>query len=264
MRHPLTNPTFPRCDVTELFVSPTLLAIFFFVVSATYSSVGLGGGTSYTALLAIFGAGHRSIPPISLTLNIVVTLMASINFVRGGHLRPSLVAAFVITSAPMAYLGGSLDVDARSFQLILIGLLIVVAARIYLWRRPAIDLPWSTGAKIAVSLFIGAIWGLVSGVVGIGGGIFLVPLIILLGLGDQKEAAATGAVFILLNSTAALSAHAQRHMPPLSDIAPLVFAVIAGGFLGSYLSSEKLEKATIQKILGTIIVIAAVLLSLRL
>ena len=247
----------------ELFISPYLLALILFFVSTTYSSVGLGGGTAYTALLAIFGASHRAIPPVSLTLNVVVTLVASINFIRGGHARPKLIAAFVVTSVPMAYLGGSLEVNRQLFYVILITLLLMVAARIYLWRQPAFDVDLTGRTKIALSLVIGALLGLVSGMVGIGGGIFLVPLIILLGLGDQKEAAAAGAIFIFLNSLAGLSAHAQRHLPDLMDIAPLVGAVVLGGFLGSYLSSERLDRATIQRVLGVIVIVAAVLLMFR-
>lgn len=248
----------------ELFVSPYLLAVIFFVVSTAYSAVGLGGGTAYTALLAIFGASHRVIPSISLTMNVVVTVVASFNFIRAGHARLSLIALFAVSSIPMAYVGGSLDVERRAFQIILVVLLALVAARIYLWRRPAFDLELTGVPRVALCLIIGAVLGFVSGIAGIGGGIFLVPLIILLGLGDQKEAAATGAVFILLNSLSGLGAHLQRHIPDLMDVAPLVAAVAAGGFVGSYVSSEKLERSTIQRILGVIIVIAVVLLLIRL
>lgn len=247
----------------ELFISPYALALIFFVVSAAYSSVGLGGGSSYTALLAVFGASHRAIPPISLTLNIVVTLMGTINYVRAGHARARLIATFVITSVPMAYLGGRLEVEQRSFMIILTVLLALVAARIYFWRQPMITTELKGRTRVIAAAGIGAVLGLVSGMVGIGGGIFLVPLIILLGLGDQKEAAAAGAIFILLNSIAGLGAHLQRHVPDYTVVAPLVAAVLVGGFLGSYLGSSKLDRAVIQRILGVIIVVAVVLLTLR-
>lgn len=248
----------------ELFISPYILALIFLFVSTAYSSVGLGGGSSYTALLAIFGASYRVIPTVSLTLNCLVTLMASINYIRQGHARPKLIAAFVITSVPMAYLGGSLDVEQRFFHSLLLIMLVLVAARIYFWRKPALKQRFEGHSKILVSLLVGAILGFVSGIVGIGGGIFLVPLIIILGLGDQKEAAAAGAIFIFLNSIAGLVAHLQRQLPDLASMAPLIVAVILGGYLGSYLGSARFDHGLVQRILGTIIVVAIVLLSVRL
>ncbi len=248
----------------ELILSPLLLAAFFFIVSAAYSSVGLGGGTSYTALLTIFGASYRAIPTVSLTMNIVVTLMASINYIRAGHARPKLILAFVASSVPMAYLGGRFEVEQWLFQVILIIMLILVAARIYLFREPIFALNLKGKTKILTCLVIGALLGLVSGVVGIGGGIFLVPLIIILGLGNQKQAAATGAVFILLNSLSGLGAHLQRQVPDVTTIAPLIGAVLIGGYLGSYFGSAKFDPALIQRVLGVIILIAIVLLGFRL
>lgn len=247
----------------ELIISPYWLAAIFLFVATAYSSVGLGGGSSYTALLAIFGASHRAIAPVSLTLNVAVTLMGSINFIRGGHARPRLIAIFVCTSMPMAYLGGSLDVDPSVFHWLLIAVLALVVARIYLWRRPALTMELTGWLRLIVASAVGAVLGFFSGIVGIGGGILLVPLIILLGLGDQKEAAAAGAIFVLLNSLAGLGAHAQRYMPDLVDLLPLVGAVLIGGFVGSYLSSSRLDHTVVQRVLGVILILAVILLVMR-
>ncbi|MFW6053289.1 MAG: TSUP family transporter, partial [Persicimonas sp.] len=167
----------------ELIISPYLLGVLFLVVSSLYSSVGLGGGSSYTALLAILGASHAVIPGVSLTLNAVVTLLGSINYIRQGHARFRLIAAFVVTSVPMAYLGGSLEIAPQLFYAILLATLVLVALRIYLVPDPKLDLDLGPRTKIIAALLIGAILGLIAGIVGIGGGIYLVPIIIILGLG---------------------------------------------------------------------------------
>lgn len=233
------------------------------MVSFGYSSVGLGGGTAYTALLAIFGLGHRMIPPISLSLNVTVTLLASLNYARKGYARPRLIMPFVATSMPMAYLGGTIDVGEKVFQALLIGLLMVVAGRIYFWPRPVVK--WEPGLVpgLMAALLIGALLGLISGMVGIGGGILLVPVIILLGLASPREAAATGAVFIVLNSLSGLAAHLPRREVALSEILVFLIPVIVGGFLGSYLGSTRFVPRTIQRILGLILLVAIVLLGWR-
>jgi uncharacterized protein len=250
--------------VQELLISPFALGAVFLAVSLVYSSVGLGGGSTYTAMLAIFGASHRVIPTVSLTLNTVVTLLASINYIRHGHARLRLIAPFVATSMPMAYLGGSLEIAAQLFYFLLLITLVLVGARIYLWSDPRLQIELSAPAKLAVSLGLGALLGFVAGAVGIGGGIYLVPLIIIFGLGDEKEAAATGAVFILLNSVSGLGARLQQHIPEPAHIAPLVGAVVLGALVGSQMGAAVFEKKTVRRLLGLVILVAIVLLAGRL
>ncbi|MFP4596891.1 MAG: sulfite exporter TauE/SafE family protein [Persicimonas sp.] len=247
----------------ELIISPYLLGVLFLVVSSLYSSVGLGGGSSYTALLAILGASHAVIPGVSLTLNAVVTLLGSINYIRQGHARFRLIAAFVVTSVPMAYLGGSLEIAPQLFYAILLATLVLVALRIYLVPDPKLDLDLGPRTKIIAALLIGAILGLIAGIVGIGGGIYLVPIIIILGLGDAKEAAATGAIFIFVNSLGGLAAHLQRGAVEPAEIWPLVVAVVLGGFIGSHLGAARFEKETVRRVLGVVILFAIVLLTRR-
>jgi uncharacterized membrane protein YfcA len=248
----------------ELLISPYLLAAIFALIAAVYSSVGLGGGSSYTALLAIFNASYQSIPGISLSLNVVVTLIGSVNFARQGHLRVKLIAPLLLGSMPMAYLGGSLDVSAQIYYWVLLGTLVLVAARTYLWKEPTLDLDFSPKAKVVVSLVLGAAIGLISGIVGIGGGIYLVPLILVLDLGTEKEAAAAGALFIVLNSLSGLTAHLQRHVPDIEMMAPLVAAVLVGGLVGSHLGSARFKPATVRRALGAVILVAIALLIRRL
>ncbi|MFW5968445.1 MAG: sulfite exporter TauE/SafE family protein [Persicimonas sp.] len=248
----------------ELIVSPWLLAVAFGCIATVYGSVGLGGGSSYTALLAIFGLGHRLIPSVSLSLNVVVTVIGAINFARHGHVRLRIVAPLLVASLPLAYLGGSLQLPSTVFYAILLGSLVVVAARIYLWERPTFDLDLGPKTRLVTLIGLGATLGLLAGIVGIGGGIYLVPILILLGLGSEKEAAAAGAIFIAANSASGLFAHLRREVPPVELMGPLLAAVVIGGFVGSQLGADRFSPKVVRRTLGLVILVAIVLLARRL
>lgn len=242
----------------ELITSPEFLAILFFVVAFTYSSVGLGGGSSYTALMAVFGMSTIVIPMISLTLNLFVTSIGSFNFIRNRHARIDLILPFLISSIPMAYLGGSLKLPEEAFYWILFMSLVFVAARIYFWRSTTIKLNINKKGKMIISLIAGSILGLIAGIVGIGGGIYLVPLILILGLGTEKEAAACGAIFIWLNSLSGLISRLQYNSIDLTAYIPLIAAVLAGGTLGSFMGSFKFSPRTMERVLGAVIIVAII------
>ncbi len=236
------------------------MAALFFIVAFIYSSVGLGGGSSYTALLTLFGVSTLAIPMISLSLNVFVTSVGSFNFIRKGHARFKLILPFLISSIPMAYLGGALKVPKELFYWVLLISLVFVALRIYIWQDTTIKLNIDQKGKILLSLVSGSVLGLLSGIVGIGGGIYLVPLIIIFGLGSQKEAAACGALFIWLNSVSGLLARFQYNSINLSDYIPLIAAVFAGGILGSFMGAVKFSPKVMEKVLGTVIIVAIVFL----
>ena len=241
--------------------SPYFLAVLFFIVAFTYSSVGLGGGSSYTALMAIFGMNTLAIPMISLSLNLFVTSIGSFNFIRNKHGNIKLIVPFLLSSMPMAYLGGALKLPKEIFYWVLLLSLVFVAARIFFWKSTTIKLDIGQKGKVVVSLLSGSLMGLLAGIVGIGGGIYLVPLIIILGLGTEKEASACGAVFIWLNSFSGLLARFQYNSIDLTNYIPLIIAVIAGGFLGSFMGSFKFSPEVMKKILGAVIVIAIIFLA---
>jgi uncharacterized protein len=240
-----------------------LLAALFFFVAFAYSSVGLGGGSSYTALLSIAGVSFVAIPTISLILNLVVTSVGSFNFARQKHVRIKLLWPFLVLSIPMAYVGGSLDLSQSVFEWTLLVSLILVVVRIYVvgtlnlsYRLPAVIEP-------AVPFFLGGMLGLLAGIVGIGGGIFLVPVILLFNLGSEKEAAATGAIFIFANSLVGVVARVQFHGIEWLQWWPLMVAVLFGGAVGSFMGAARFSPRTIQKNLGLVILIAIVLLARR-
>ncbi len=247
----------------ELIGPPWVLALLFFGVSFAYSSVGLGGGSSYIALMAIFGVSHAAIPTTSLTLNLLVTSVGSLNFIRKGHTRIRLIVPFLITSIPLAYVGGCLNLPKDVFYWILVVSLVLVALRIFFWDHAALKLNFGRTQRVVLSLALGSVLGLVAGIVGIGGGIYLVPLIVILGLGSPKEAAACGAIFIWVNSFAGLIARVQYHSVPFLDLLPLIVAVVLGGGLGSYIGSSKLQPRSMERILGAIVLVAIVLLIRR-
>jgi hypothetical protein len=223
--------------------------------------VGLGGGSSYTALMAVFGLNTLEIPLVSLTLNLFATSVGSYNFIRNKHARLKLILPFLISSIPMAYIGGALKVPKEIFYWILLVSLVLVAARIYIWENSTIRLNISQIGKLILSLLIGSILGLIAGIVGIGGGIYLVPIIIILGLGTEKEAAAVGIIFVWINSLSGLIARLQYNSIDLTSHLPLISAVLIGSALGSFMGSYKYSPKTMQRILGIIIIIAISLLT---
>jgi uncharacterized membrane protein YfcA len=250
-----------RASMAEVFTSIYFVAALFFFVALVYSSVGLGGGSSYTALMVVLGFSATVIPVVSLVLNLLVTSIGSFNFIRNRHARFDLVVPFLVTSIPMSYLGGALQVPEEVFHWVLLVSLVIVALRLYLWRDTAFRLELGKTGTIVVSLLAGAVLGLVAGIVGIGGGVYLVPLIIILGLGTGQEAAACGAIFVWLNSLAGLLSRMQYNSIDLMNYIPLIVAVIAGGALGSWMGAFRLSRKTMEKILGVIVVVAIILLA---
>ncbi|MCK5721832.1 MAG: sulfite exporter TauE/SafE family protein [Gammaproteobacteria bacterium] len=247
-----------------IITSPYFLAFLFFIVAFVYSSVGLGGASSYTALMAIFGISSLAIPMVSLSLNLLVTSVGSFNFIRNKHAKIKLILPFLISSIPMAYLGGSLQIPKEIFYWVLLISLIFVAARIYLWQNTTINFKFDKREKIILSLFAGSVLGLIAGIVGIGGGVYLVPLIIILGLGTEKEAAACGAIFIWLNSCSGLLSRLQYNSIDLTNYIPLIIAVVAGGALGSYLGASRFSSKVMEKMLGLVIIVAIIFLTKKL
>jgi len=158
-----------------LAISPYFLAVLFFTVAFVYSSVGLGGGSSYTALMAISGVSYLQIPTISLTLNLFVTSVGSFNFIRKKHARPTLILPFFVGSIPLSYLGGSLRLPRDIFYWILLISLVFVALRIYAWENTALKVCMGNAQKTILSFIAGCVLGFIAGTVGIGGGIYLVP-----------------------------------------------------------------------------------------
>jgi uncharacterized membrane protein YfcA len=156
----------------------------------------------------------------------------------------------------MAYVGGALKLPKEIFYWILLISLVLVAARIYIWENTTVKFNIGQMGKFIISLLIGSILGLIAGIVGIGGGIYLVPIIVILGLGTEKEAAACGVIFVWINSLSGLIARVQYNSIDLTTHIPLISAVLIGSALGSFMGSFKYSPKTMQKILGAVIIVA--------
>jgi uncharacterized membrane protein YfcA len=165
---------------------------------------------------------------------------------------------------PLAYFGGTLHLPKNIFLWILWASLVFVIVRIYLVEQVDFKFDLSRRQQLFISIVTGMLLGFIAGVVGIGGGIYLVPLILVLGLGNAKQAAACGAIFVWVNSAVGLSARFVHQPIDLNEYLPLIAAVIAGGLLGSYLSASHYSTRTIEKVLGLVVVIAVILLGKRL
>ena len=200
------------------------------------------------------------IPSTSLTMNLIVTFVGMIQFWRRGHGRLGLIIPFLLPSIPMTFLGGSIDIPEFYFKIFLLMTLILVAIRVYIINDLTISIRLSSAQRRVFIFTLGSVLGFIAGVVGIGGGIYLVPLIIMFGLGTEKEAAATGAMFIWVNSMVGLMSRAPLRELDFEFILPLAVAVLIGGFGGSYLGVVKFKPKTIQKVMGVVIIVAIIFL----
>ena len=246
--------------MSELIIPIWVIASVFLLVALTYASVGLGGGSSYAALMVVFGFSTISIPSLSLLLNLIVTTVSCFNFIRRGHLRLDLITPFIVLSLPMAWLGGAMQVPEEVFKLLMSLSLLLVLIRIYVWKNTAISYRLSREQTILIALLTGAGLGFLAGVIGIGGGIFLIPMILLLGLGTMQQAAACGVVFVWLNSLIGLISRSQYNFVDFSPYLPLIVAVLLGGTIGSLIGSSKIDPRLLEKVLGMIIAVAVFLL----
>ena len=231
----------------------TLLELTFFLIALLYSMTGHGGGSGYIAIMALLGMAPQEIKPMALGMNIIVSSVATIQFYRAGHFKQSLFLPFILGSVPLAMLGGYLQLPTRWFNL-LMGLALIFAAMRIAVRRP-VELP-ALSPNLGIAILSGAAIGLLSGLIGVGGGIFLTPLLLLMGWANPKQAAAVSAPFILLNSLSGLagfSAHTAQALP--SGLIWLALSVLLGGLLGSHLGSRSLPMKAIARVLSAVLLI---------
>ena len=226
-----------------------------FLMALLYSSVGHGGASGYLALMALFSFSPELMRPSALVLNIFVSSIALFSYARNGHFRFKLLLPFIITSVPFAFIGGMIKVDPRIYKIILgIFLIIAVARMLYRPKNQNNDLNYVN--KYAAYI-IGTILGFLSGLIGIGGGIILSPIIILLKWGTMKETAAVSAAFILVNSVSGLTGQFSQGIKLAPEIGYMLTAAILGGFLGSYLGSYKITDRALKYALSVVLIFAS-------
>lgn len=230
-----------------------LLAIAIAVVAFLYSSVGHAGASGYIATMTLAGCAAATIRPTALVLNIVVACITAVQFWRAGHFEWRLFWPFAVLSVPAAFLGGWLDLPTQFFKPLVGTVLLLSAARLVVRQG---DPPQVTPPAIPTAVGVGAGIGFVSGLTGTGGGIFLTPLMLALGWAPTRVAAATSAVFILVNSIAGLAGYVSSSQPIPSQSWSIVAAAIAGGAVGSTLGSQRFHVRTISMLLALVLVIA--------
>jgi uncharacterized membrane protein YfcA len=229
------------------------------LVAAAYAAVGLGGGTGYLAVMTLFGMDTEAMPSTALFLNIIVTGAALLRFGIAGRLRLGLLAPFLIFAIPSAFAGGLIDAPKRVFLIVLsIGLAAAAAAMLKTATSPDDPVAPSTARLWAVAIPSGIAIGLASGFLGIGGGIFLGPLILLLGWAGPREVAAINSATVLILSIAGLAAHGLRGSVDLQIALPLGVAVLIGGLAGAHLAESKLSATALKRLFAVIVLIAAV------
>ena len=241
----------------------TWLAVAFLIVAALYSMVGHGGGSGYLAVMALAGFAPHELRPTALSLNILVATIALVRFARAKAFTPSLFWPFVLASVPCAFIGGLIELDPTVYKFGLGVVLLVAAYRLFM-HQPKGGIETTRALPIAAALVIGSVIGLVSGLIGVGGGIFLSPILLLAHWATARQTAGITAAFILANSIAGLLG---VMMGSLQGGAPLPFqpvpiavwgaAVAVGGFIGSGIGSRRLGHIALRRMLAVALVIAA-------
>ena len=216
-----------------------ILSIFFFITAILYSSVGFGGGSTYLALLLIWDIPYYIFPIIALLCNIIVVSGNSFNYVRAGNHNFKLLVPFLIGSIPFAFFGGTLKIEKDIFEVLLFFVL-SIAGILLLINNKSYENNNLTTKKLnfIASFFIGSILGLVSGIVGIGGGIFLSPILFLLKSEKPKIIVTTASLFILINSISGILGQLTKEniLIELLNYLPLFLCVFIGGLIGNYLN----------------------------
>jgi hypothetical protein len=240
-------------DQSMLFIAAAMLCM-----AALYSTVGHGGGSGYLAVMALAGISPDELRPIALTLNVVVASIATWKFSSTHSFRKDLFVPLIVASIPAAFVGGFVGIPAEVYKPIVGAILLFAAIRLFV---PIRGNEKSTSPHICAAIFAGLVIGFGSGVIGVGGGIFLSPLVLILGWATAKQTATITAPFILVNSIAALGGIAVgEHGLGLhaNFITPLIIAVVVGGMVGASYGSRRLGSMGLRRVLGVVLLVAAI------
>jgi len=229
------------------------LALCVFVVALLYSSVGHAGASGYLAAMSLFGVAPEVMKPTALALNILVATIGSVQFARAGHFSWRLFWPFALLAVPLAFIGGAVPLPASAFKLLVGGVLIFSALRFALEPHDAEAL---RVPALPVAIASGGALGLLAGLTGTGGGVFLTPLLLLARWANAKNSAAVSALFILANSSAGLAGNLSRGAAFPRPALALLGAVAIGGALGSQLGSQRLPATAIKRLLALVLLTA--------
>ena len=233
---------------------PTDLLISFvagiFIVAILYSSVGHAGASGYIAVMSLLSLSPLVIKPTALALNILVASIASVQFIRSGHFSWRLFWPLALLAVPFALVGGYINLPTHAFTA-LVGVILLYSSTRFLFGKQSDQ--QTREPRLVVALAAGALIGLLSGLTGTGGGIFLTPLLLFMGWARAKQAAGVSALFILANSCAGLLGNLSSTRALPSYLPPLLLAAALGGLIGSYLGSRRLADAGIRRFLSVVL-----------
>ena len=245
----------------------SILSILFFITAAVYSSVGFGGGSTYLALLLIWDIPYSMFPLIALSCNIIVVSGNCFNYIRAGNLNFRLLAPYLVGSIPLAFIGGSLPVDKKFFEGILF-IVLIIAGLLLLLNFKSFDDKKEVYKKIPylISVLIGGILGLVSGIVGIGGGIFLSPVLFLLKVAKPKHIITAASLFILINSIFGIIGQLTKNIDysELYNYFHLLITVLIGGQIGNYLNLNIFPTRVLALITSGLVLFVAIKMGFKL
>ncbi len=225
-----------------------------FIVAMLYSSVGHGGASGYLALMAIYAFSPAVMKPTALILNLFVSLTSFIQFYRGEHFKWKIFMPLALASIPLAFLGGLILMDASVYKKILGLLLFIPVIRFLFFSNiPDNELKKSS---ILVSVLVGSVIGFVSGLIGIGGGIILSPILLLLQWTNQKQTAAISALFIFVNSLSGLAGQLTKGITFSPDMLSYAGIAFAGGLCGAYLGALKFNQNVLKNTLAVVLMMA--------
>ncbi len=244
-----------------------LLAILFLATAILYSSVGFGGGSTYLALLLIWGVPYFIFPVIALSCNIIVVSGNCFNYIRAGNLNLKLLIPYLIGSIPLAFIGGSLPIEKRLFEILLF-LVLSAAGILLLLNFKSYDDKEENYRKIPilVSILIGGVLGFISGIVGIGGGIFLSPILFLIRAGRPKHIVTTASLFILINSVSGIIGQLTKNsvLTEIPNYWYLLVAVLIGGQIGNFLNLKLFPTRILALITSCLVLFVAIRMAYKL
>jgi len=244
-----------------------ILSIFFFITAIFYSSVGFGGGSTYLALMLIWDIPYYIFPILALICNIIVVSGNSLNYVRSGNLNLKLLTPYLIGSIPFAFFGASISITKELFEILLFVILIIAGIFLLIESNSFNDdqIKINSIPKI-ISLLIGSIIGFTSGIIGIGGGIFLSPILFLMKAGYPKQIATTASLFILINSIFGVAGQLTKDIvfDEFLNFWPLFITVLIGGQIGNFLNIKFLSGKTLAIITSLLVMFVAIRMGLRL
>jgi uncharacterized membrane protein YfcA len=243
------------------------LSFLFFLTAILYSSVGFGGGSTYLALLLIWDAPYQIFPIIALCCNIIVVSGNCFNYIKAGNINIKLLAPFLISSIPFAFIGGSLQLNKSFFEILLFAVLTLAGLSLLLKFR-SFDESKEVNNNIPkiISVLIGGSIGFVSGVVGIGGGIFLSPVLLLIRAGKTRHIATTASLFILINSISGLAGQSTKGFifNEIYNYWPLFLLVLIGGQIGNFLNIKILPARVMILLTAGLVIFVSVRMGFRL